>query len=31
VGDYRVLLDIEDGVFRVLVLKVGHRTRVYSR
>lgn len=29
VGDYRVITNIEDGVMRVLVLKVGNRREVY--
>ena len=29
VGDYRIIADIEDGVMRVLVLKVGNRREVY--
>ncbi|MCC0249447.1 hypothetical protein LZM38_07400 [Pseudomonas aeruginosa] len=28
-GDYRIIADIEDGVMRVLVLKVGNRREVY--
>jgi len=31
VGDYRVVLDIQRNVLRVLVLKVGHRESVYGR
>ena len=30
VGDYRVILDIEDDRFRVLILKVGHRKKIYK-
>ena len=30
VGDYRVILDIDEGVFVVLVIKVGHRKKIYS-
>ena len=30
VGDYRVITNIEDGVMRVLVLKVGNRREVYK-
>ncbi len=30
VWDYRVILDIRKDVLRVLVLKVGHRKRVYK-
>lgn len=29
VGDYRIITNIEDGVMRVLVLKVGNRREVY--
>jgi mRNA interferase RelE/StbE len=31
VGAYRVILDIERNVLRVLVLKVGHRESIYER
>lgn len=31
VGDYRVILDIQDDVLRILVLKVGHRESIYDR
>jgi len=31
VGDYRVILDIQKDVLRVLVLKVGHRKRIYKK
>lgn len=31
VGDYRVILDIERDVLRILVLKMGHRESVYKR
>ncbi len=30
VGDYRVIADIEDGVLRVLVLRIGNRRDVYG-
>lgn len=30
VGDYRIITNIEDGVMRVLVLKVGNRREVYK-
>jgi mRNA interferase RelE/StbE len=30
VGDYRVLLDINQGRLIILVLKVGHRRNIYS-
>lgn len=29
VGDYRVILDIQEANLRVLVLKVGHRSSIY--
>jgi len=28
VGDYRVLVDVQEGVWRVLVIEVGHRSTV---
>ncbi len=31
VGDYRVILDIQGDVLRILVLTVGHRASVYNR
>jgi mRNA interferase RelE/StbE len=31
VGDYRVILDIQGDVLRILVLKVGHRESIYDR
>jgi mRNA interferase RelE/StbE len=31
VGDYRVILDIQREVLRILVLKVGHRESIYGR
>ncbi len=31
VGDYRVILDIQGDVLRILVLKVGHRALIYDR
>ncbi len=30
VGDYRVILDLQQGILRVLVLKVGHRRSIYD-
>ncbi|MEE9474561.1 MAG: type II toxin-antitoxin system RelE/ParE family toxin [Candidatus Hydrothermarchaeaceae archaeon] len=30
VGDYRAILDIQKEVLRVLVLKVGHRKKIYK-
>ena len=31
VGDYRVILDIQHDLVRILILKVGHRSKVYDR
>ena len=31
VGDYRVILDIQKGELRVLVLIVGHRRKIYKK
>ena len=31
VGDYRVILDIQRNVLRILVLKVGHRESINKR
>ena len=31
VGDYRVILDIRHESVRILILKVGHRNRIYER
>lgn len=31
VGDYRIITNIEDGVMRILVLKVGNRREVYKK
>ena len=31
VGDYRVILDIQNEMVRILILKVGHRSNVYER
>ncbi|HLB67997.1 MAG TPA: type II toxin-antitoxin system RelE/ParE family toxin [Thermoplasmata archaeon] len=31
VGDYRVILDIQESLLRILVLKVGHRGSIYDR
>ncbi len=30
VGDYRVILDIQGNLLRILVLKVGHRESIYK-
>ena len=31
VGDYRMILDIQNETVRILILKVGHRSNVYER
>lgn len=31
VGDYRVILDIQHEMVRILILKVGHRSNVYDK
>ena len=31
IGDYRVILDIQHEMVRILILKVGHRSNVYER
>jgi mRNA interferase RelE/StbE len=31
VGDYRVIIDIQEGELRVLVLIVGHRRKIYKK
>ena len=31
VGDYRVILDLQAALLRILVLKVGHRESIYDR
>lgn len=31
VGDYRVIVSIEDAALRVLVIRIGHRREVYRR
>ena len=30
VGDYRVIVDIHENELRVLVVKVGHRKKIYN-
>ena len=30
VGDYRVILDIQENKLRILVIKVGHRKKIYQ-
>lgn len=29
VGDYRIIVDIQDGALRILVVKIGNRREVY--
>jgi len=31
VGDYRVILDIEKGKLLILVIKIGHRKKIYKK
>jgi mRNA interferase RelE/StbE len=31
VGDYRVIFDIQNDMLRILILKVGHRKKVYKK
>ncbi len=31
VGDYRVLLEINQGKLQILIIKVGHRKKVYDK
>ncbi len=31
IGDYRLILDIQEDVLRILVLNVGHRESTYNR
>ena len=30
VGDYRLIIDIDQGILRVLVVKIGHRRNIYD-
>jgi len=30
VGDYRVILDIDEGDLVILVIKIGHRKKIYK-
>ena len=30
VGDYRIILDIDNKILRILILKVGHRKNIYD-
>ena len=31
VGDYRIIMDIDNKILRILILKVGHRRNIYIR
>jgi mRNA interferase RelE/StbE len=31
IGDYRLIVDIRDGVLLILVVRVGHRREIYKR
>ena len=31
VGDYRIIASIEDGVLRILVMRIGNRKQVYRK
>jgi mRNA interferase RelE/StbE len=31
IGDYRLIVDIQDGVLLILVVRVGHRREIYKR
>ncbi len=31
VGDYRILLDIDQGRLMILVIKIGHRKEIYKK
>ena len=31
VGDFRVIFDIQNDMLRILILKVGHRKKVYNK
>ena len=31
VGDYRIILDIDNRILKILILKVGHRKNIYGR
>ncbi len=31
VGDFRVIFDIQNDILRILVLKVGHRKKIYKK
>jgi mRNA interferase RelE/StbE len=30
VGDYRVIMDIDNKIIKILILKVGHRKNIYD-
>ena len=31
VGDYRIIMDIDNKILRILILKVGHRKNIYDK
>ncbi len=31
VGDYRIIMDIDNKILRILILKIGHRKNIYGR
>jgi len=31
VGDYRIIMDIDNKILKILILKVGHRKNIYGR
>jgi mRNA interferase RelE/StbE len=31
IGDYRVIMDVDNKLLRILILKVGHRKNVYNK
>ncbi|AFN57607.1 mRNA interferase RelE/StbE [Zymomonas mobilis] len=31
IGDYRVIVDIEDNVMRILVVRIGNRREIYKK
>ncbi|MDP3105684.1 MAG: type II toxin-antitoxin system RelE/ParE family toxin [Candidatus Methanoperedens sp.] len=31
VGDHRIIMDIDNKILRILILKVGHRKNIYGR
>ncbi|HEY9207277.1 MAG TPA: type II toxin-antitoxin system RelE/ParE family toxin [Candidatus Methanoperedens sp.] len=31
VGDYRIIMDIDNKILKILILKIGHRKNIYGR